>query len=416
MRRLLADRKGRLYVAGQALSVFGDQALWLAAAIWVKTLTGSNTAAGLVFFFFGAPSLLAPVSGLLVDRVKRRPLLVATNLLLAGAALLLFLVHDRNQVWLIYVVMVLYGAAYGVLGSGESALLRLMLPEDLLGDANGILETLRQGVRLVGPLAGAGLFAWQGGGIVAAVDSATFVIAAVTILALRIYEPTPRPSEHRLLTEIAAGTRHLIRTTVLRQALLAGFLVVVPFGFSETVIFAVVGSGLHRPPTFLGVLSALQGVGAIAAGLTAAPLMRRTSEGGLVGLGVVVFAAATALLIPPWLPAILVGSLLLGACLPWIIVGLVTMLQRRTPLELQGRAYSAFDTLFGVPETLSIGVGAGLVAVVDYRVLLAVMTALSALSALYLLTRRAQWEPAPPSPVEAPSVTDAVQTIKLPIP
>ena len=53
--------------------------------------------------------------------------------------------HGRDQVWLIYVVMVLYGLAYGVLGSGESALLREMLPEELLGNANGILQTFRQG-------------------------------------------------------------------------------------------------------------------------------------------------------------------------------------------------------------------------------------------------------------------------------
>jgi hypothetical protein len=51
--------------------------------------------------------------------------------------------------------MVLGGLACRVLGSGESALPREMLPEALLGDANGMLQTVRQGIRLVGPVAGA---------------------------------------------------------------------------------------------------------------------------------------------------------------------------------------------------------------------------------------------------------------------
>ncbi len=49
MRRLLAHRNARLYLSGQVMSLFGDSALWLAMAIWIKILTGSSSAAGLSF-------------------------------------------------------------------------------------------------------------------------------------------------------------------------------------------------------------------------------------------------------------------------------------------------------------------------------------------------------------------------------
>jgi hypothetical protein len=52
VRALLAHRDARFYLAGQALSTVGDNALWLAMGIWVKILTGSSSAAGLVFFAF----------------------------------------------------------------------------------------------------------------------------------------------------------------------------------------------------------------------------------------------------------------------------------------------------------------------------------------------------------------------------
>jgi MFS family permease len=140
MRRVLARRDMRLYVGGLTLSMFGDTALWLALAVWAKTLTGSSAAAWMVMFFLAAPQLLAPLWGLVVDRVRRRPLLVVTNLATAVAVLPLLLVHDRGDVWILYAVTLAYGVSFSLLGSAGSALLATMLPTDELADANGILQ------------------------------------------------------------------------------------------------------------------------------------------------------------------------------------------------------------------------------------------------------------------------------------
>jgi MFS family permease len=414
---LLRDRNGRRYLIGQLLSVFGDTALWLAAGIWVKTLTGSNALAGLTFFAFSAPSVLAPAAGMFVDRLKKRPLLIATDLALGVGVLLLLLVHGRDQVWLIYLVMVLYGVAYGVLGSGESALLREMLPEELLGDANGILQTFRQGIRLVGPIAGAGLFAWKGGGAVAIVDACTFLIAAAATFSLRVTEVKPVRSEQHWFDEVTAGIRHAWTTTVIRQILTACLLIVVPLGFFETIAFAVVGIGLHKPPTFLGVIATTQGVGAIVGGLTAAAVMRRTNESALFAFACLLFAASSLLLTLQWIPGVLAGALVIGACLPWVLVSLFTLVQRRTPLALQGRVYSAFDTLIGLPQTISIAAGAGLIAFVDYRLLLIFSAVMGVIAAVYLLTREEQRR-VPPEDLGEPGAlpyAEAEDAVTLPL-
>ncbi len=163
MLRLLEHRNARLYLAGQTLSLLGDTALFLAAGAWVKQLTGSSAAAGMVFLVFVTPSLGAPAAGLLVDRVRRRPLLLATNSAAALAVLPLFLVHGRSQVWLIYLVIGLNGVANVILTSAQSALLTVLVPAALLPDANGALQTIREVLRLTAPLVGAGLFAVAGG-------------------------------------------------------------------------------------------------------------------------------------------------------------------------------------------------------------------------------------------------------------
>jgi hypothetical protein len=128
MRRVLARREMRPYVAGQTLSLFGDSAMWLALGVWAKVLTGSSAAAGMVVFFIAAPALLSPLSGLLVDRVRRRRLLIVANLGTAVAVLPLLLVGDRGDIWILYAVAAAYGFSYTVLGSGQSALLATLLP------------------------------------------------------------------------------------------------------------------------------------------------------------------------------------------------------------------------------------------------------------------------------------------------
>ncbi|HEX6677426.1 MAG TPA: MFS transporter [Actinomycetes bacterium] len=407
MSRVLALRDARLYLAGQALSIFGDTALWLAAGIWVKSLTGSTTAAGLVFFAISLPQLLAPLAGLLVDRVRRRPLLIATNLATGTVVLALLAVHDRDQVWLVYLVMVLYGAAYTVLGSGQSALLTLLLPDELLAYGNGALLTIRQGLRLVAPVAGAGLFAWLGGGSVAVLDAATFLVAAATLARVRVAEQAPEPVRRRWRAELAAGARHVARTVVLRQMAIAVSVTVVVFGFSETLVFAVVDRGLQRPPSFLGLLLTVQGVAGLLGGLSAAPLIRRCGEGCLAGVGIALVAVASPLLALSSPVAVFAGVGLFGGSMPWIVVSASTLLQRRTPSHLQGRVFAALDTMVGAPQTLAIALGAVLVAVVDYRALLALLAVVAAGAGGWLLSRREQRPPPPeraavPLPLERP--------------
>ena len=395
MRRVLARRDMRLYVAGQTLSMFGDRALWLALAVWAKTLTGSSAAAGLVILGVSAPALLAPLSGLLTDRVKRRPLLVVTNVATAAAVLPLLLVHDRADVWILYAVTVAYGCAYTVLGAGESALVATMVPAELLAEANGVLQTAREGLRLVAPLAGAALFTAVGGAAVALIDAATFLIAAAALLAMRVSEPAPAPRTERVRAALLAGVRHLRVTVPLRQLTTASGAALLVVGFSETLTFEVAGRGLGRDPSFVGVLIAIQGVGAVAGAATAAALVRRVGEGHIAGLGMIVFSAGTTLLMSGNLAVVLAGKVLVGVGIPWVIVGLVTLLQRLTPGPLQGRVYSAIDVLVGTPQTISIALGAVLIAFVDYRLLLLVEAAVVAAAGAWLLTRPEQRVAAP---------------------
>jgi MFS family permease len=350
----------------------------------VKTLTGSNAQAGLVFFVLAIPGLVAPAFGLLVDRVRKRPLMIATDLAIAVVLGALLFVHDRGDIWIIYVVTFLYGAAGFLFTSGQSALLTLMLPEERLPDANAVLQTASEGSRLIAPLVGAGLYAAIGGSAVAMLDSATFLASAGCLAALRLREMRPLAPEHHILTQLVAGIAHIGRRPGLRRIVLTVAATLLVVGFAETAIFAVLQDGIHRPPAFLGVLSAAQGVGAIAGALVAAKLIRSIGDARTVAIGILLFGFGDLFFLVPNVAAVLVGIAIAGVGLSFAVVGFGTAIQLRTPTELQGRVYSAADTVVGTPQIASIALGAAIVAIVDYRVSIAAMAVVCALCGGYL--------------------------------
>jgi MFS family permease len=398
MRRLLSYRDARLLVAGQTVSAFGDWAMWIVLAVWMKTLTGSSARAGLVFLVLGLGNFAGPLGGLLADRVRRRPLMIATDCALGCSVLVLLIVHDRGDAWLIYLVAFLYGVGGSVFFPARSALLRVMLPEELLADANGALSSVQQGLRIVAPPVGAALYAAFGGGTVAILDSATFAGSAFFLSRMRVAEQKPEPPEHHFLRELTAGIEHVWRTLPLRQIVTGATIALLVIGFAETLIFSVIAH-LGKHPSFFGVMAALQGVGSIAGGITAAAVVRRAGDVRTVGIGLALFGMGDVLLTVNSLAIVLVGFIVAGLGIVWAIVAFSTALQTRTPLAIQGRVSSAADISLSVAQTVSIATGAALSTLVDYRILLAVMAAVVVASAAYLGTRHEQVIPAEAVPL-----------------
>jgi MFS family permease len=312
--------------------------------------------------------------------------MIACDCVLGGSVLLLLLVHGRGDAWIIYLVALLYGAIGMAFYPAQAALLRVMLPEDSLADANGALSTMRQGLRIVAPLAGAGLYAAFGGGVVAVFDAATFGGSAFLMSRMQVKEAQPEAPEHHFLREVTAGVEHVRRTLPLRQITAGVTVALLVTGFSETLIFSVI-EHLGQKPSFFGVLATLQGIGSIAGGLTAAAVLRRFGDVRTVGIGIGLFGLCALLLAVHSLPVVTLGFIAAGLGIVWAIVAFNTSIQTRTPLAIQGRVDAACEVSLSVAQTTSIGTGAALSTVVDYRILLVVMAAVVAASASYLLTR-----------------------------
>lgn len=416
MRQLLRRPDFRLFFVALTTSLVAESVLLLALAVWVKDLTGSDGLAGATFVALTAPMVLAPLVGWVVDRAPRRALFVVLNVVTAGLLLPLLAVHDVGQLWVVYAVAAGYGLSYIALGATVTALVQEMVPAKLLPDANGASQTVKQGLRLAGPLLGTGLYVLLGGPALAAVCALGFLAAGAVGLALRparagqATAPAGRePGRGR--GELVAGIRHLVGEPALRRTLVALVVATIGLGFGEPLWFAYVDQGLGREPTFLGVLVSLQGIGGLLGGLVSAALVRRLGE--LSGMALGVATIAVGFLAPVWpvLGFAVAAAVLIGLGLPVAMVGTMTLVQRHTAPDLVGRVSAAMDALASGPQAVAIGAGALLVGLVDYRLLYAAIGALLLAAAAYLLTGRrltaptasAGFTPAGPTPVVGPA-------------
>lgn len=397
--RILRDRNAGLYFVGLVVSAFGTSALGLAAGVWVKDLTGSNGLAALCMFAVWAPTLFGPALGTIADRVRRKPLLIRTNLGLAALLLTLFGVHSRADLWLLFTVLFVYGTTVVVQDPAESALLATIVDRDLLGDFNGLRMTAVEGMKLVAPLTGAGLYAAFGGPTVAVLDAATFALAAGLWLLIRTHEERPQRPAGTWRTQTAEGVRELWRHPRLRSLVLAGGATMLLASLSSTTTYAIVDA-LGHAPAYTGVLYVAQGTGSVAIGLVSGPALRRLGERRFGATGIALMAVAVAARAVPSDPVVLACSAAIGLGLPCVLIAAFTAVQRELPGPLLGRATATANTLIFTPNVIGLGAGAALVELVDHRLLL-VLYGLALLTTSASLALVAKGTSPPQSPANA---------------
>ncbi|MFF2655073.1 MFS transporter [Streptomyces sp. NPDC058045] len=395
--RLLRDRNAALYLGGVVVSGFGTSAMWLACGIWVKDLTGSDGLAALCTFALWAPTLAGPALGTLADRTRRRPLLVTANLVLAAALLALFAVDTPDRLWLLFTVLVLYGTVGVVHDAAEAALVPAAVRPELLGDFNGLRMAATEGMKLVAPLAGAGLLAAYGGPRVALLDAATFVCAAVLYALLRVREPAPEPPAADWRKQTAEGARRLWRHPLLRPLVTAGGAGMLLSGVSGAAVYPVV-EALGRPPAFAGVVYVAQGAGSVVVGVASGTLMRRLGGRRFAACGIALTALSAALQSVPYEGAVLAGAVANGLGLPAVLIAALTAVQTHTPREWLGRVAATANTLLFTPTAVGVAAGAALVETVDHRLLLLTLAVLRLLLALPLFRPSRPAVPEPNSP------------------
>ena len=352
------------------------------ATSWlVYRLTGSALLLGVVGFSGQIPMLvLAPFTGVLVDRWDRHRILVATQVasMLQSLALAVLALTGVITVGEVIALQVMQGVINSFDTPARQAFVVKMVGDRRdLPNAIALNSMMVNGSRIIGPSIGGLLIAAFGEGWCFLVDAVSYLAVIASLLAMRVDPEPPRRADTRILEELHEGFRYVSGFVPVR-ALLLVIALMATMGMPYTVLMpAMARAVLHGGPHTYGILMTSTGVGAL---LGAAYLASRTSIVGLerviamaaatFGAGLVAFALSRVL----WLSLLVLP--VAGAGMMVAMASCNTFIQTVVDERLRGRVMAFYAMAFlgtapigsliagvvasriGVPETIVLGGGA----------------------------------------------------------
>ena len=287
--RALRHRNYRLFFTGQSLSLIGTWITRVATSWLVYRLTGSELLLGLVGFCGQIPTMiLAPFTGVLVDRWDRQRLLLVTQVLTMLQTLALAVLTLQGLItvrWLLALQIV-----QGVINAFDTPARQTFvveMVEDRADMANAIAlnSAMVNGSRIIGPSIGGALIAAVGEGWCFMADAVSYLFVIASLMLMRVNRVAGERVESRLLEELRDGFDYVRASQPIRTSLLV-LAVVSMMAMPYTVLMpAFVKEVLHGGPSTLGWLMTATGAGALAGGVYLA------SRSSVVGLGRVVMLA-----------------------------------------------------------------------------------------------------------------------------
>ena len=355
------------------VSIFGSLVTRTAlpfAAILVLGAGAGEVAAIRAFEIVGGVAV-GLVAGAWVDRLPRRPVMIAADL--ARAVCLGSIPVAAIGGWLSIAQLIVVAFLASILTTFHNVADRAYLPtvvdREQLVSANSALSASGSVAEVSAFSIGGVLVQVLTAPIAIAVDAISFVVSAVILGTIRRPEALPTAREERtpILNEIVDGLRPIRESAILRTVIVAGSGAHLLWGAFGAVYLVFATEELGLAPATIGLIAAVGGISSLVGALIATRTSRRIGVGPSILLGLTLFTLGNLLI--PLAPAgsavlavmFLVGQQLIGdigATLEEITE--LSLLQATVPNELLGRVNSAYD--FVTHLALLVGtIGAGLI-------------------------------------------------------
>jgi MFS family permease len=420
-----------LWLSQLFTQVGANMVLFGLTVIVVKS-TGSSTANSLLILSFLAPAVaFSAVAGVYVDRLDKRWVLVATNLIRAGLSVVLYLVGANFL--LLLVVNVLISTATVFFAPAEAAMIPQVVPRKQLIAANGVFTlTLNAafaiGFALLGPLVATVL----GPDVLILVVGFFYLVAAGFCFTLPASPPGLAVNGDGAGTT-GADAEEAMGSTFgqLREGI--SFIRANP-RISWSLVYLGIAASLVGVLGVLGPTFATQALGLeaedfvvvvlpLALGIVMGILIlnnfghllprRRIIEGGLIALGIFLFLIAAAGPISRWLQnaenatgltslsgvtsllaIVIFVAALAGIAYAFVAIPAQTQLQEDLPEDVRGRVFGVLNMLVSTASFLPIIIVGPIADLVGTTIVIYVVAALIVLSGVLSIVRRGPLKPA----------------------
>jgi MFS family permease len=338
----------RLELAAVGSNV-GGWAFTVGVAIFAFQEDGASAVGIVAAIRLVASALFAPFAGILADRFSRRHVMVAADLVRAGALVLCAAAASSDlPPATVYALTTFVTMATTAFGPAESALLPSLArtPEELTA-ANAVASTVESAALFAGPALGGLLLAATGPEVVFLATAAAFVWSA--LLVWRISPDTPAErgeDEGGILRGGVEGFRTVMVES--RVRLIVGLYAAQTFVDGALNVLVVVAALelLDVGEAGVGFLNSSVGIGGLVGGIAAIALVGRRRLAGSLGAGIVLWGLPIAV-IGVWPNPVAAFGLLfvVGIGNTILDVAALTLLQRAVPDDVLGRVFGVLESL-----------------------------------------------------------------------
>jgi MFS family permease len=346
------NRNFRLLYIGQTISQLGDWFNAVAVYALLIELTGSATAVAWIMIVQFLPvAVLGPMAGVIVDRVNRRRLMIATDVLRGAMILTLLLIRRPEQVWIAYLAMAFVVGAQAFFEPARTATIpNVTAPEDLMR-ANALSSATWSAMLALGASIGGAVTYYAGRNVAFVLNALSFFASAFFIAQTR-YDATPpqlpRPAGLLGLTgfpDLIDGIRYVRQ----RGHVAALMLVKAGWGLAGGVLLLLTIFGQRvfpmagGPAAAIGVLYAARGVGAGLGPIGLRWIVGQQPRRLRQSIGPAYFIVGIFYVAMAWAPNLAIAALCVlcahvGGSILWVFS--TVLLQMEVPDRFRGRVFA----------------------------------------------------------------------------
>jgi len=343
---------------GQIISQFGDRLAQMALiGLYLKQTAGISLSHSVpvmrnLFFFSTLPILLfSPLAGVYVDRWSRKKTLIATDLLRAGLILLIpLLAGYTDGMWSIYGVIFLVFTVTCFFSPAKSAIIPNLVKKRELLAANSLSNITRLIAMIGGVTAGGIIVAWTGTKMSFYLDSLSFLLSGLAILAIRIKEdPPPEESKdgiRRVAKELVAGLNFIRKKKRVKFVATSLFILMGASGIGYLLVTVFVTKALNLGTIGLSVLATFLGIGMLAGSLIYGHFGEQIEREKIIVGGTLICGVCAVLLGgSKSLFLLSLGVSIIGFIASPIMIAAYTLTQELTPDRIRGRVFSALEVI-----------------------------------------------------------------------
>ena len=341
----LSDRRFRFFFASRAVNIWGTTMAPVALAFAVLAVEDSAAALGQVLAARSIPMVLfLLLGGVIADRLGRRLVIQVSNAVavLSQATAAVLVISGHAELWQLVVIEAVNGTAAAASFPAMQGMVPQLVPRSQLQQANALLSMARGALFAIGPTTAALLVVTVGPGWALAVDAATWLVALVLLVPVKVPHRAPAPGSG-VVQDLREGWVLFRSTTWLWVVVLAfGALNAIASGAWHTVGPAVAKDTIGI--TGWGYVLSAQAIGLLVTGIVLLRVsIRYPLRAGM--LGCLFFAVPLLMLgLDPHLVPLAIGMFVAGAGMEVFGLGWSLAMQENIPEEMLSRAYS-YDML-----------------------------------------------------------------------